>query len=169
MIKTPKLCYIEGGIAYFTTQDPKDQHGDSWEDRPYEFYAGEPYQSIGNYGGLTWEIVKVSFEGPLKTPDQALAEAISIREINEGGVPWLTEVRDGGQQPLIKIFSGTSLAMFKVLIRQAGGEIFESEISNKPETVKVTDQFRNVLKEFKDVELALEEACKRLERGGDFE
>ena len=40
----PKLCYVEGCFAYFTTlTDIKDQWGDDWDDAPYEHNAGEPY------------------------------------------------------------------------------------------------------------------------------
>ena len=38
-----KLCYVEGNIAYFTTQDLDKQWGDDWDDAPYEHNAGLPY------------------------------------------------------------------------------------------------------------------------------
>lgn len=39
----PRLCYVEGDWAYFTTQPLDKQWGDDWDDAPYEHNAGEPY------------------------------------------------------------------------------------------------------------------------------
>lgn len=37
------LCFVKGNRAYFTRKDLDEQWGDDWDDRPYEYNAGEPY------------------------------------------------------------------------------------------------------------------------------
>ena len=37
-----KLCYVDGNKAWFTNNFEK-QWGDDWNDRPYEYNAGLPY------------------------------------------------------------------------------------------------------------------------------
>ena len=39
-----KLCYCANNNMYFTS-DMSAQWGDDWDDRPYEYNAGTPYET----------------------------------------------------------------------------------------------------------------------------
>jgi hypothetical protein len=40
----PKLCFVRGNYAYFTTRPLEEQWGDDWSNHAYESNAGPPYE-----------------------------------------------------------------------------------------------------------------------------
>jgi len=111
--------------AYFTTQPLEKQWGDDWNDAPYEHNAGTPY---GPYKeGESWEIIRVAFDGPFEAPcDGVSNSAYSVEAINRGAVAWLYDrYGDSG----IAIPAGTTLTVFKDLVRKARGQVFVEEKS----------------------------------------
>lgn len=135
----PRLCYINGCWAYFTTQSLSKQWGDDWSDKPYEHNAGEPYtptifwEKTGprkdprdwySDGTPKWEIIKVAWEGDFDRPcDWNSNSPYSVEEINKRVVPWLrtSKWREGDR---IVIMAGTPLEEFKALIRAGGGKVY---------------------------------------------
>ena len=91
-MNTPILCYVDGSRCYFTTQDLEKQWGDDWNDAPYEYNAGEPYEPIRN--GESWKIIKVIlYGGDLLVPEEQndnndrYNDRYSVEDINGGAVP----------------------------------------------------------------------------------
>jgi hypothetical protein len=86
--KSAKLCYVESGVAYFTTQELDKQWGDDWNDAPYEHNAGTPY---GPYRpGDNWTITEIRFAGDFQVPcDGHCNSPWSVQQINKGFCPWL--------------------------------------------------------------------------------
>jgi len=134
-----KLCYVEGNIAYFTTQDLDKQWGDDWDDAPYEHNAGLPYlPSVYYYadgrseknirdwnkdGTPKWEIIKVMFEADLYTPcNNAINSPYSVQDINNGKVAWLKSFNKE-----FYIYAGVSIKEFKRLVELSGGNIYLKE------------------------------------------
>lgn len=126
-----RLCYVEGSFAYFTTQLLTEQFGDDWNDAPYEFNAGLPYEPLhdplcscsackddwNEDGTPKWEIVKVAFDGLFKQPCD-LYRPYSVVDINQRGIPWL-------QNDEVKIYAGMSVWGFVYRIIKAGGEVYQ--------------------------------------------
>jgi len=82
----PVLCYVAGPWAYFTTWGLSKQWGDDWDDAPYEYNAGPPYESKDG----AWTIIKVAWDGPFETPaDIGHSSDLSVDQINSGEAPWL--------------------------------------------------------------------------------
>lgn len=120
-----KLCYVGGSFAYFTTQDLKDQWGDDWDDAPYEYNAGPPYEPKGDkterFGLPEWRILKVAFDGV--SPLYAGDAYFSVNQINLLGViPWLEGHTKEGE--LIQIFAGTTIDEFQQLVKKAQGKTY---------------------------------------------
>lgn len=119
----PVLCYVEGGVAYFTTRDLAHQWGDDWNDAPYEHNAGSPY-SFGDRdrarGIEPWTLVRVAFTCPLCQPSDGCSNSpYSVDQINEKRTPWLKPSPYGG--PVVHIFAGVTVAEFRKLVAEAGG------------------------------------------------
>ena len=121
---TPRLCYIDGPWAYFTTQPLADQWGDDWNDAPYEHNAGTPY---GPLDDETFEIVKVAWDGDWDTPCAGHGNSPwSVQQINAGAVAWLLSTPWRKRGPFV-IMAGTTLDRFCDLIREGGGNVYMAQ------------------------------------------
>jgi len=101
----PNPDYIEGKqefYAYFTPLDLSEQTGDDWNDTPYEYNAGEPYDSQYkekdiNGHWIEYTIIKIPFyvdhdEWDTKFPKDYGTYGNSpfcVDDINAGVVPWI--------------------------------------------------------------------------------
>ena len=123
------MCYVEGRIAYFTTQDLKEQWGDDWNDAPYEHNAEIPYQDWDaerEKRPPRWEIVRLAFECPLSTPDAGTINSrYSVQRINAGAIAWLRDEFGDGKG--VDIPAGTTLSEFKRLVKKSGGRVYVEE------------------------------------------
>jgi len=106
-----KLCYIKNNYAYFTTQDLEKQWGDDWNDAPYEYNAGDPYEG-------EWDILKIFFESTLNTPSNIYTRfQYSVEDINTNKVPWLEKDQN-------IIMAGCSIDDFIKKIIDLDGKIY---------------------------------------------
>lgn len=113
------LCYVKEPWAYFTDQPLDKQWGDDWNDAPYEHNAGEPYCHDDG------RIIKVAYYAELVTPCDGLLNSIfSVQAINAGQIAWLRTNSWSSKQ--IAIPAGTTLATFRKLVADAGGEVYEA-------------------------------------------
>lgn len=124
---TPKLCYVEGAFAYFTTQDLDVQWGDDWDDAPYEHNAGRPYEfrpHDAGSGKVPWHITKVAWDGPFLTPADIHGpnSPYSVESINAGAVAWLASEAWIDKKTAIR--AGVSIAEFCELIQGGGGMVY---------------------------------------------
>jgi len=91
-------------------------------DAPYEHNSGTPYafhEHDKKAGKEPWEICRVAWYGPFRTPcDGHLNSPYSVEQINSGAVAWLTTESWIKEQVVIP--AGTTLADFKRLINKAG-------------------------------------------------
>ena len=102
----PNPDYIKGKqvyYAYFTPISLEEQWGDDWDDCPYEYNAGTPYDSLyeekdenGNW--KEYEIIQVPFFinrhtwRPVKFPEDYGCYGNSpwcVRDINAGAIAWI--------------------------------------------------------------------------------
>jgi hypothetical protein len=124
---SPVLCYVKGQWAYFTTQKISEQWGDDWNDAPYEYNAGTPYEYVDHdrkEGRAPWQIVKVAWDGDFETPrERHPSSPWSVEQINAGAAPWLRTRRWHSGEPVI-IRAGTTLEHFCELIREGGGAVY---------------------------------------------
>jgi hypothetical protein len=127
----PVLCYVEKGVAWFTTCPLNKQWGDDWNDVPYQHNAGDPYTYMPymkNQGIEPYELTRVFVIGHLEEPCD-FNDHWSVEAINRGETPWL-EVADADDYSgieSVKIMAGTTLSSFKKIIRSLGGSIFIEE------------------------------------------
>lgn len=113
-----RLCFVQYGKAYFTSQDVHKQWGDDWDDAPYEHNAGEPYQGDGV------KIEKVAFESYLVTPDFNCSNSQwSVQDINACKIPWL-RTEDYTHGTKLRIMAGTRLHEFIREIDSIGGSVY---------------------------------------------
>lgn len=123
----PKLCYIDGAWAYFTTQELSEQWGDDWDDAPYEHNAETPYgyhELDRKAGKAPWTITKVAWDGDFETPCEGLNNSPwTVQQINAGAIAWLrtSRYRSG---PIVVIPAGTTLVDFCKLVEQGGGTVY---------------------------------------------
>jgi hypothetical protein len=112
------LCYVDGNFAYFTTQLLEDQWGDDCNDVPYEHNAGTPYEPQG--GVLTWQIIKVAFDGSFLLPsDNHLNSPYSVEGINmRRDIPWL-RTREHAS-----LDAGATIAEFAKFVTDNGGTVY---------------------------------------------
>lgn len=121
-----KLCYIDQPWAYFTTQELSKQWGDDWDDAPYEYNAGEPYEYNPKHDqGPPWQIIKIAFEGDyFRTPcDGQTNSPWSVKQINSQAVAWLYTVT-WYNHPAISILAGTNIYDFIKLIYLGQGKVY---------------------------------------------
>ena len=97
----PNPDYIPGEqtlSAYFTPLTLEDQWGDDWDNAPYEYNAGTPYDDAYNEKGerVEYELLEVLFYLPkqhmdIKFPcDYGCGNSpFCIRDINAGAVAWI--------------------------------------------------------------------------------
>ena len=102
-----ELCYVDGNKVYFTS-DWEHQWGDDWDDSPYEYNAGNPYDSwteiIEDKSGVIEthsrtvrehkiELKTLYYEFPcecVKLPcDNYTNSPYSVADINKGVVAWI--------------------------------------------------------------------------------
>ena len=96
--KQYKLCYVDGNIMYFT-DNFKNQDGDDWDDAPYEYNAGEPYewvdewteeQNLKDRGHI--RMIAYNSDRWLEYPcDGCCNSPYSVDLINRGATPWIKE------------------------------------------------------------------------------
>ena len=123
---TLKLCFVKNNFAWFTSCPISHQWGDDWDGFPYEYNAGEPYDSHETKDGSKQKhtVVRVAWEGPYITPDGLdQKNTWSAKSINKGNVPWLSS-SPWSEDQLQPIHSGTSLRDFIALIQDSGGTVF---------------------------------------------
>ena len=124
-----KLCYVNNGSAYFTTQRVTDQWGDDWGDKPYIDNAGPPYKYTKNKDiqegedSQPWELYIIKFESHLEEPYDL---NVSVLDINSGRVAWLSSPLYDVNE-FTNIYAGCSIEEFKKLIKKSGGDIYIKE------------------------------------------
>ena len=145
-----KLCYIdqedeysERLELYFTEQDLDKQWGDDWDDTPYEHNAGTPYTEdyskkelrVENGRGIypKINIYKIfldtdDYEITLITPRTGTINSnYSVRDINEGTVPWL--VIKKLDKIVAKIMAGTTYNEFIEICKNIGSiKVYEQRL-----------------------------------------
>lgn len=97
-----RLCYVSpSGRCYFTTAPLDQQHGDDWDDMPYEHNAGPPYEWENWMKVPPYELYDVFVVGPFGMPcdgrwvgtdegGEEFRTSWSVDLINAGATPWLT-------------------------------------------------------------------------------
>ena len=134
MSRQYKLCYVDDNILYFT-DNFKNQWGDDWNDAPYEYNAGEPYDRkhykeyddewcINHGCGNIRKIAFDFYDGYyIKEPkDGHLNSPFSVERINQGEIAWLYN-EDAGA-----LGAGATMAEAKRWLKKAGvlwGELHE--------------------------------------------
>lgn len=124
-----QLCYVEDGVAYFTTQALDKQWGDDWNDTPYEHNAGRPYDDhIAEHENRepAWVIESLRFSaGDLVEPREGHWNSpYCVLDINvEKQVPWLRGDKYTPNEGR-EIWAGTTLYEFFQLIADAGGKVY---------------------------------------------
>ena len=121
-VTEPVLCYVDAGVAWFTTQSLSKQWGDDWNDAPYQHNAGDPYPWSERYDGAKgvarWDLYTVLFACPSTRQPCGFGNH-TVEEINRGRtMPW---VMGNG----VALFAGTPVSEFVRVIRAAGGSVTE--------------------------------------------
>ena len=122
----PRLCYVEArGRAYFTTCPLDRQWGDDWNDKPYDYNAGEPYDWSDTRGVPPYKVVLAFWRGPWETPAQRVGgnSRWSVQEINRKFVAWLLPSWLE-EEPAPPIYAGTTLSEFRRIIKEHGGTVY---------------------------------------------
>jgi len=93
--------------------------GDDWNDRPYEYNAGQPYE---NRPG---QLMVCAYTGPLVPPCDGLVNSRwSVQDINARKVPWLTRpLWMTAGCPDIQILAGQTFREFRELIWRSDGQV----------------------------------------------
>lgn len=148
-----KLCYIDNGTAYFTTQSLDKQWGDDWDDAPYEHNAEDPYSPSrpdledrakqfpndwNEDGSPKWVIFKIKFDGDFEEPNAWHSNSRwSVKDINEKKTPWLVGAKYSRLK--ISIFAGATIKEFIKEVISNEGEIFLPIFLNEEiKTIKET-------------------------------
>ena len=100
-----KLCYVDQEDEYssittlYFTNDMEKQWGDDWEDAPYEHNAEPPYENETDIYSI---IIEHCFSD-ICTPMKGYSNSpYSVKDINEGIVPWITIPRKEKNSIFIK-------------------------------------------------------------------
>lgn len=125
----PKLCYVDGDCAYFTTLPVREQWGDDWNDRPYDCNAGRPYPWAST-NKEKYQLFVAYWAAPLKDPRQvdwacSININLSVLDINSGMVPWLQTTGGIDRPKHVLIFAGTTFDEFVRAVRELGGTVGE--------------------------------------------
>lgn len=119
----PNPEYIPGKsvyYAYFTPLSLKEQWGDDWNDSPYEYNAGKPYDHGDNFKEKI-EILKIPFyinENKLYLPrDRGYNSPFCVEDINDGAIPWIF-IKDYKTKDSDYIMGGTSVVDFIKIIEK---------------------------------------------------
>lgn len=148
-----KLCFIENGVAFFTTKDVTEQWGDDWNDAPYEYNAGSPYSPIifsfiggekklreedwNADGTPKYQLLQLNFmkekfhtssQYDIYEPcDGHSNSPYSVEDINVGRVPWLMveKLCENGRdfETQGQLFAGATVAEFVEFIEQYDGVV----------------------------------------------
>ena len=100
-----KLCYVKQEddylnlITLYFTNDMEKQWGDDWDDIPYEYNAGEPYEHETDVFSI---IVNTNWEDIITPCTEYLNSPYSVKDINKGIIPWITIPRQGENSIFIK-------------------------------------------------------------------
>ena len=100
-----KLCYVKQKddylnlITLYFTNDMEKQWGDDWDDIPYEYNAGEPYEHETDVFSI---IVNTNWEDIITPCTEHLNSPYSVKDINKGIIPWITIPRQGENSIFIK-------------------------------------------------------------------
>lgn len=87
-----RLCFVKDNCAWFTDSF-EHQWGDDWNDKPYEYNAGEPYEhwfdsnNVEHPIGLTRVYFELYDNSYLLCPCDS--GSFSVEEINNGIIPWI--------------------------------------------------------------------------------
>lgn len=132
---TLRLCYVEGGWAWFTTAPLVGngrQWGDDWDDAPYEHNAGDPYEwaeYMGERGIPEYDLLRVAWHAPQLEPPCELDHPNSrwsVEQINAEEVAWLTDPMYGSrpriQRPVL--LAGATVDEFVDSIEREGGQVY---------------------------------------------
>ena len=104
LAKTFKLCYVQNNVLYFT-DDFEHQWGDDWDDAPYEYNAGEPYEWADDWTpeqnrkhghAHIRYIAYVNGYGVCEPKDSYCNSPYSVEAINKGAAAWLYHETAGG-------------------------------------------------------------------------
>lgn len=88
-----KLCYVKQKedypnlITLYFTNDMKKQWGDDWDNIPYEYNAGEPYEYETDVFSI---IINTNYKDVVTPCTGHLNSPYSVKDINEGIIPWIT-------------------------------------------------------------------------------
>lgn len=125
MGKKFRLCYVDGNVLYFTDNFAR-QWGDDWDDAPYEWNAGKPYDRayyteyddewcVEHGKGNIRCIAYMGGEYYIKQPkDGHTNSPYSVDMINKGAVPWLYCDKAGA------LLGGATMAEAKRWLKKAG-------------------------------------------------
>ena len=100
-----KLCYVKQKddylnlITLYFTNDMEKQWGDDWNDIPYEYNAGEPYEDETDVFSI---IVNTNWEDVVTPCTKYFNSPYSVKDINKGIIPWITIPRQGENSIFIK-------------------------------------------------------------------
>ena len=134
----PNPEYIEGKqemYAYFTPLDLEEQWGDDWDDFPYEYNAGPPYDSKyeekdGNGEWVRYEIIKVPFyvdSWKVYLPKEwryGENSPFCVRDINARAVAWIYHAGKDGKsgKGSVAIHAGTNPFDFIKMIKKINND-----------------------------------------------
>lgn len=114
-----RLCYIKNGKAWFTDSFD-NQWGDDWNDKPYEYNAGEPYDDWTEDSGIKHriELQTLYFEtNSWSEKEPCDMGEFSVEEINKGTVAWL-------HTDDYNIMAGALMEEFIKTVMDNGGMVF---------------------------------------------
>lgn len=121
-----KLIYVSKPWLYFTKKSMDEQTGDDWDDAPYEHNAGKPYgvRETDEVIRVAVPLLGVALQSP-KEKWRGIQSAYSVREINDGEVPWLSTPEYVGRST--SIWAGESLKKVLRKIDEMGGNVYTRE------------------------------------------
>jgi hypothetical protein len=133
-----RLCFVDGPWAYFADAEPTEMWGDDWNDAPHDCNAGTPYVREGQ------QVVRVAFDGDWTTVGQGAFGGyvkerwgwLCVERINRGEAPWMVQLNYGSldTDPIrFEIHAGTTLGNFKLIVREAGGHVYEAHPEGGPQ------------------------------------
>ena len=119
------LCYVDDGLAWFTSCPLDKQWGDDWDDAPYEHNASTPYawrDYMAEHGTPRYDLFSVYYAGPFVTPDADVCNSpYSVQTINRGDIAWLRPCKYAAPKHAKSIRAGTTYADFRRIVEDAGG------------------------------------------------
>lgn len=116
-----RLCYVEdSGWAWFTRKPLDEQHGDDWDDAPYEHNAGLPYEDEPG------DIIRLGWIADLVTPSWGHANSpYSVDDINRHrATAWLDYPEWRAWRGERRLYAGATVPEFIEFIETAIGQVF---------------------------------------------